>query len=197
MIVVVGGHTRNIGKTGVVCSILRQTSRLNWTAIKITQFGHSECSDSGEACDCEPTDTLHPYALDRQLAADSTDSGRYLAAGASDSFWLRTRQGELAEALPALRTLLAERENAILESNSVIDFIRPDIYVFVADPGVADYKLSAQRNQTLADAVIQTGNGALSRLLAGKPRFTGMDPEGLGDWILQRAAGKRTESVTR
>lgn len=197
MIVVVGGHSRNIGKTSVMCSIIRQTAEFRWTAVKITQFGHSACSSDGEPCECEPRDAAHPFALDETRKPDATDSGRYLAAGAVQSFWLRTRQQELAEALPKLREIVAGSENAILESNSVIDLIRPDVYVFVADPAIADFKTSAQRNQTLADAVVQTGDGALSRLLEGKPRFQGMDAAGLGDWIRQRAAVNRTTTVTR
>ena len=197
MIVVVGGHTRNIGKTSVVCSIIGQTRDLRWSAVKITQFGHQVCSHDGEPCECRPEDADHPYALDEQKTADSTDSGRFLDAGAARSYWLRTRQGELAEGMGALRRILAEGENTIVESNSLIDYLRPDAYLFVVDPQVEDFKITAQRNQSLADAVVQTGPGRLPRMLTGKPLFLGMQPDGLGDWIRQRADAKVSVSTRR
>ena len=47
MVVVIGGHTRNIGKTSVVCGVIRALPNWNWTAIKIKQYGHGKCSRDG------------------------------------------------------------------------------------------------------------------------------------------------------
>ncbi len=44
MLVVVGGNSRNIGKTSVAASIIRGTVELGWTALKITQYGHGRCA---------------------------------------------------------------------------------------------------------------------------------------------------------
>ena len=44
MIVVVGGHTRNIGKTSLAAGIVAAFPEMHWTAFKITQFGHGVCS---------------------------------------------------------------------------------------------------------------------------------------------------------
>ena len=52
-IVVVGGNTRNIGKTSVVAGLIAAMPEKHWTAFKITQFGHGVCSANGEPCDCE------------------------------------------------------------------------------------------------------------------------------------------------
>jgi hypothetical protein len=42
----------------------------------------------------------------------------------------------------------------IIESNSVLTFLRPDLYVTVLDPETADFKKSAQEFLDRADAVI-------------------------------------------
>jgi molybdopterin-guanine dinucleotide biosynthesis protein len=152
-IVVVGGHTRNIGKTSVVAGLIAALPERHWTAVKITQFGHGVCSANGEPCDCETAD--HTIAISEERSRDSgTDSSRYLAAGAERAYWVRTRQGQLAEAMPRLRTLIAVAENVIIESNSVLRFLRPDVFVSVLDPGVADFKPSALRYLDRADAVV-------------------------------------------
>src|SRR5215469_11686409 len=101
-VVVVGGHTRSIGKTQLVCDIIAAFPKADWIAGKITQYGHGVCAQNGEDCDCAPTE--HVCALDWEQRFDTgTDSSRFLAAGAKRSFWLRTKQGYLAEGMPLLR----------------------------------------------------------------------------------------------
>ena len=82
MLVVVGGHSRNIGKTSVVAGLIRKLRSSEWTAVKITQYGHGVCSHAGEACGCE-TEPDHPFALSEEYQPSGTDSGRFLAAGAA------------------------------------------------------------------------------------------------------------------
>ena len=89
-----------------------------------------------------------------------TDTSRYLAAGAARSFWVRTRQGQLHEAMPRVRQLLAGAENCIVESNSILRFLQPDVFVSVLDPAVADFKASALRYLDRADALVMP-EGAL------------------------------------
>ena len=79
------------------------------------------------------------------IAAAKSDSSRFLVSGAVRSLWVRTRQGMLAEAMPRVHKELAAAENAILESNSVMSFLRPDLYLTVLDAATADFKLSAQQ----------------------------------------------------
>lgn len=157
-VVVVGGHTRNIGKTSVVAGIIHAMPELNWTAFKITQFGHGVCSANGEACDCETAD--HTIAIsEERTASTGTDSARYLAAGACRSFWVRTRQGQLSEAMPRVRRQIAGAENAIVESNSILRFLKPDVFISVLDPSTADFKESAKRYLDRADAVVLVEEG--------------------------------------
>ena len=151
--IIIGGHTRNIGKTSVIAALIASLPEYHWTAIKITQFGHGVCSANGEPCDCETAD--HPLAISEELDRSSgTDTSRYLAAGALRSLWVRTRQGDLASAMPAVRREIARAENVILESNSVLRFLQPDLYASVLDPQVADFKPSSLRYLDRADAIL-------------------------------------------
>jgi molybdopterin-guanine dinucleotide biosynthesis protein len=187
-IVVVGGHTRNIGKTSVVAGLIAALPEFSWIAIKITQFGHGVCSANGEPCDCETAD--HTIAVSEERDRTSgADSSRYLAAGAVKSFWVRTRQGQLAEAMPRIRQLIASAEDAggtvIVESNSVLRFLQPDLSLSVLDPSVTDFKDSAKRYLDRVDAlvmpegadVVSGWEGVSARLLATKRRFTFRAPE--------------------
>jgi hypothetical protein len=160
-VVVVGGHTRSIGKTQLVCDVISAFPEARWIAGKITQFGHGVCAQNGENCDCAPSE--HSAALDWERSAETgTDSARFLAAGARRSLWLRTKQGYLAEGLPLLRAALQEASagggeeplNLILESNSLLKLLKPSLFLVVLAPGKADFKESARLVLDRADAVV-------------------------------------------
>ena len=190
-VIVVGGHTRSIGKTQLVCDVIGAFAHIKWLAGKITQYGHGVCAQNGDNCDCAPTD--HVCAISWETQTDSgTDSARFLAAGARQSFWLRTKQGFLAEGLPLLRAALheaidqanSEPPPLIVESNSLLQFLKPSLYLVVLDPARDDFKDSARAALYRADALVlrgtpetfQTANPAWtklpSRLLREKPTVT-------------------------
>jgi hypothetical protein len=152
-LIVIGGHSRNVGKTSVVAGLVAALPEYNWTALKITQYGHGVCSMDGEPCHCATDD--HSWAISEELdCSGESDTSRFLAAGAARVWWVRTEQGRLAEAMPTVRGKLAESKNAIVESNSILKFLRPDLYLTVLDPATADFKRSAQEFLDRADAVI-------------------------------------------
>jgi len=151
--VVIGGHSRSVGKTSVVAGLISALPELNWTAMKITQFGHGVCSANGKPCDCATVDHCWGISEEKDRAGKS-DTSRFLAAGAARVWWVRTQQGLLSEAMPALRKKLEESTNVILESNSILKFLRPDLYITVLDPATADFKPSAQHYLDRADALI-------------------------------------------
>lgn len=185
-VIVVGGHTRSIGKTQLVCDLISAFPEKNWIAGKITQYGHGVCAQNGDNCDCAPEE--HVCAMSWEQRPNETDSGRFLAAGAGKSFWLRTKQGFLAEGLPLLRDVLHELDakspvavgNLILESNTLLQFLKPSLYLMVVDPSKTDFKDSARLQMNRASAVIfrdATENhdavwpGVSAKLLNGKPQF--------------------------
>src|SRR6266849_6300351 len=151
-VIVIGGHTRSIGKTQLVCDVIAAFPQAHWIAGKITQYGHGVCAQNGDNCDCAPTE--HVCAINWETQSDSgTDSARFLAEG-----------------LPLLRTALQETlRNAetdppplIVESNSLLQFLRPSLYIAVLDPAKEDFKDSARAVLDRADALVLRGaSGAL------------------------------------
>lgn len=199
-VIVVGGHSRSVGKTSVVASLISQLPEFPWTAIKVTQFGHGVCSADGAPCDCQTES--HAMAISEEKDPSSgRDSSRFLAAGAARSLWVRTRQGELATAMIRLRRELAAAPFAIVESNSVMGFIKPDLYLVVLDPAREDFKDSARLFLDRADAVLVHASsadlkplwrGISPKLLAGKPQFLINPPSYISvqvvDFVRQRLA---------
>jgi hypothetical protein len=192
-LIVVGGHTRSIGKTQLVCDVIHAFPEENWIAGKITQYGHGVCAKNGENCGCAPDE--HSYAISWEKNGETgTDSSRFLAAGAQRSFWLRTKQGFLAEGLPLLREALAElpysntteSPTLILESNSVLQFMQPSLFFAVIDPSREDFKDSARIVLDRADALVLRSGGIDDATV------------GEGPWMkLPRQLLNQTPSVTQ
>jgi hypothetical protein len=168
-VVVIGGHSRSVGKTSVVAGLIAALREYRWTALKITQYGHGVCSLNGESCHCATDDHSWAISEEKNRSGDS-DTSRFLVAGAVRAWWVRTEQGRLAEAIPTIRRRITESENVILESNSILKFVRPDLYLTVLDPATADFKRSAQEFLDQADAVILH----TPKHLSGKAAWTGI-----------------------
>jgi hypothetical protein len=202
-VIVVGGQTRNIGKTSVVASLIARLPELHWTAFKITQYGHGFCTADGKPCQCQTADACVAVNLERDPAS-GTDSARFLAAGAARSFWVRTRIGMLGEAMPRVRQEIAKSENAILESNSILEFLQPDLYLTVLDHGVADFKGSAHRFLDRADAVVISSRDALAQqpladartTATEKPHFAIGPPDYFSDDLVQFVRARLAAQVS-
>lgn len=145
MIVVVGGQCRNVGKTTVVCAIIRKFESLEWTAIKISRHSHREHS----------------------LESPKNDTERYHTAGARGARLLRTPSAD--ETLRFLRPLLAAGVPLIIESNSVLEVLEPDYYVLVVDARQDDVKESAKRFVPKANAVVSCFSTGQPVFSAGRP----------------------------
>ena len=184
-IVVIGGHSRNVGKTSVVAGLIAALPQFSWRAIKITQFGHGVCSVTSEPCDCALNETEHAWSVDEEhSSAGDTDTSRFKAAGAKHVYWVRTKQGQLALVMPRLRDIIGEARHVIIESNSVMKFVRPDLYLPVLDFATEDFKDSAREFLDRADAIILHESDAdprwaniSLRLIAGKPVFRIAPPQ--------------------
>jgi hypothetical protein len=186
--VVIGGHTRNIGKTSVMAELIRSIRPPEWAAVKITQYGHGVCSLNGEPCSCDPG--AHGYLLTEERDRKGrSDTRRFLKAGARRSFWLRVRQAQLASAFPALMGVLRSEEWVMIESNSILGLLDPAVYLFVLDHSERDFKASAQKYLQRADALVTIGSpsrahpwpGVDPRLLANRPVFPVSRPDYAND----------------
>ncbi len=184
MVLVVGGQSRKVGKTSVMASIIRASSSAGWVAVKVT-----------------PHHAHSGWSLEREDSI-AGDSGRYLAAGASEAWYLRCEPGALAEAIPALRTLLGRCAHVIIESNSVVEFIAPDLCLLVVDPAVTDRKRSFEDTLARADALVivdspQTRHPRLPCFHVSRPDFASRELDEFVRARLAHAAGKTISMVNR
>ncbi|HEX8815054.1 MAG TPA: hypothetical protein VF753_06100 [Terriglobales bacterium] len=142
-VIVVGGNARNVGKTSVVAGLIGALREYSWTAIKITPHRHESADPVGKWNVVKETDPI-----------GGSDTSRFLAAGAERAYLVVAEPDQMDEAMAAIRKVLADSKYAIVESNSIMRFLQPDLYLPVIDPTVEDFKASAKRFFDRADAVI-------------------------------------------
>jgi hypothetical protein len=202
VLIVIGGHSRSVGKTSVVAGLIAALPEFRWTAMKVTQYGHGICSANGKTCHCASDDHSWAITEERDRSGES-DSSRFLVSGAQRSLWVRTRQGMLAEAMPRIRQELASAENAILESNSIMRFVRPDLYLSVLDTATADFKLTAQQFLDRADGLVLHDEGQLAwsnvslKPVAKKPVFRMTPPQYVTPELVEFVRNKLEAKVAR
>ena len=149
MIVVVAGQGRKAGKTSVVTGIVASLADRKWTAIKISPHPHGR-----------------EWGISEEFSPTTADTGRYLAAGAQRAFWVRAPRRAMDEAAAEVRRIAAESVHTIVESNSILRYLSPDLTIFVLDPSQQEWKPSARKALGRADALILTASGT-APVLAG------------------------------
>ncbi|MGO8933184.1 MAG: hypothetical protein ACLPLZ_13270 [Terracidiphilus sp.] len=157
-IIVVGGGGRGAGKTALVCGLMRALPEISWTAVKVTTHEHGKATEIWE----------------ETAPGDSSDTARYLAAGArrallvtaSDDTLGPIVQQVLRESLPpagavdvgavkagTMRT--GSTAGVIFESNSILRHLRPDVCLCAAtSPWVQKkptYDLLSQRMDAMVE----------------------------------------------
>ena len=165
-ILVVGGSTKDIGKTALVCAVIAALREFDWTAVKIA--GHSyEPAESASSLSSYPSQTI----WEETIAGQDTDTARYLAAGARRAL-LVTRQG--AEiSIDAIRATIAKDRNIIFESNQIIDAVEPDVCIALIGRDATQMKPSFMPLLRKADALVGFDRIAIksAELPSGIPRF--------------------------
>jgi hypothetical protein len=165
-IVVVGGSSRGVGKTALVCGLISALSEYRWTAVKITTHEHDKPKPIWE----------------EKNAGHGTDTGRYLAAGACRAF-LTTPAMHTHPSTPDLSPVLNELwpnfgpgTNLIFESNSILSHLQPNLCLLVQ--GAADHaarKPSFSAALKHADALVT--HAPLDRLIPDGFRMEGQPPK--------------------
>jgi len=175
-IVVVGGHSRKVGKTSVASALIHGLSEYRWTAIKISSHWHGAI----------PEKTAPSFSISEETDRDgNADSSRFLAAGALRSIWVRVGKEGLESAVRHLLPVVQSSPNVIIESNSILRFITPDFYLIVLRYDIEDFKHSARDTLAKADAAVLINAGSSPPLWKGVPhdaldripRFITDDPQ--------------------
>jgi hypothetical protein len=135
IIIGIGGGRSGAGKTGIACNILSKFP--GWGAIKYTKT------------------SLYGSITDdiKVLSETGKDTKRFLDSGAGKVVWVQSPFHELPEIFPMAVGMLSHLEGIVVEGNSAIDVLKPDIVIFVSGPE-GKIKDGAENILRMADVVI-------------------------------------------
>jgi hypothetical protein len=150
-IIVVGGGGRGAGKTALICGLVRAMPEHRWTAIKITPHAHERS---------EPI-------YEEKFAGQGTDTARYLNAGARCALLVTAHEADLASLVRQILDEHATQAHLIFESNSVLNYLQPDLCLAVATSLAAGYKPSFELVERCADATVTLGGH--DHVIEGRP----------------------------
>jgi len=159
-IIGVGGSCSNAGKTTLVCSLLeyfKKDGLQKWGAIKYTK-----------------TELYASLVDDRgTLSQEDKDTGRFISAGADEVLWVKSPPQDLNELLPMAMGRLSWLDGLIVEGNSVIEFLNPDIVIFIFRNKKNLWKDGIERLVGISDIILYDYESELPEIAKTKRLFHG------------------------
>ena len=142
-IVAVSGFSSNVGKTTLVCELLRQLP--GWDAIKLTRGHYRSCGRDPAGCcvsDLLRDEPVVRSGYDANYQAGK-DTGRFWDAGASNVHWVIVKDGQVAQGITdALARVQAD--GVIVEGNSFLEYVNADLSIMCARAEGGTIKASAR-----------------------------------------------------
>ncbi len=143
-IIAVGGFSSNVGKTTLMCDLLRAFP--GWEAIKTTRGHYRSCGKDPHACCVSHLLSDEPVLRSgrEETYAPGKDTGRYWEAGASNVHWLIAAENQIESGIK----LALERVHAdgvFVEGNSFTEFVKVDALIMTLRESDTRIKRSAKR----------------------------------------------------
>ena len=88
------------------------------------------------------------------IAQKDKDTARLLAAGAEEVLWVQSPYSEIKDVLPVAIERLSYLDGIIVEGNSAIEFLKPDIVIFIFGRDSGNPKESARKILDMADIIL-------------------------------------------
>jgi molybdopterin-guanine dinucleotide biosynthesis protein len=140
----VGGFTSNVGKTTLMCELLRAFP--GWEAIKTTRGHYRSCGKTAETCCVSHLLSEEPIVRSgrEQTYEADKDTGRYWDAGAANVHWLIGTDNQIER---GIKEALARVRSAgvLIEGNSFSEFVHTDYLVLVRRADSENVKKSARK----------------------------------------------------
>jgi hypothetical protein len=152
IIIGVGGFTSNVGKTTLLCELLKAFP--GWEAIKTTRGHYRSCGKDPHACCVSHLLSSEPLVRSGRAETYSLgkDTGRYWDAGASNVHWLICTDNQVEEGIK-LALAKVKSPGVFVEGNSFTEFVNADHFVMCRQAGNSKIKSSAKRLISKASAI--------------------------------------------
>lgn len=185
-IIGVGGSCSNSGKTTFACALLKYLKK-GGSAQQGREKNDGEAAHPAfpEAClqfegfqkwgaiKYTKTELYSSLVDDRAaLSQSDKDTGRFLDAGADDVLWVKAPSDDVREVLPMAVERLSWLDGLVIEGNSAIEFLKPDIVIFILGNRKTLWKTNIDRLIGISDIILYENESELPEGAKTKRLFT-------------------------
>lgn len=185
LLIGIGGTCSNSGKTTIAVLLLQYLAKdscgqpiigksfeaADPAAAEVTA---PECVGTGKwgAIKYTKTELYASLVEDNSiLSLKEKDTGRFLDAGAEDAIWVKSPPQALEEVLPLAMERLYYLDGLIIEGNSAIEFLKPDIVIFTFGGDKARWKTGIERLAGHSDIIVYENESELPEIVKTKRLF--------------------------
>ena len=142
-IVGVGGFTSEVGKTTLLCNLLKMFP--GWEAIKTTRGHYRSCGKDPHVCCVSHLLQNKPLIKSGKLETyePAKDTGRYWDSGAANVHWVIATDHQLEEGIKEALTRVTS-EGVFVEGNSFSSYVETDFFVMVTRADLPQIKRTAR-----------------------------------------------------
>lgn len=178
-LLLIGGNSRNSGKTSLACELIRKCSETEpVVGLKITRIDPSGLEPHGD----HSMDSLKdPNILEETNPEGPKDTSRMLQAGAKRVFYIRTTEEHMESDIQRFFETVGTGQPVVCESRALRNFILPGLFIMMVRDDAVQPKSDIDRYLSLADHIEHTGNDPANVVqLAERIRFEA------GSWQIER-----------
>jgi hypothetical protein len=154
-LLLIGGASRNVGKTTLICSIISHFgTKLPIVALKIKTIYPERQDFHGK--DHNPLLNEDFRLIEEFNVSGPEDTSEMLRAGAKRSFRLKVKESHLHRAFIHFTNQIDKNSLIVCESNSLRKTALPDLYLLIKNKDDQNMKPSAAELEKYADRIIIT-----------------------------------------
>jgi len=158
-VVAVSGFSSNVGKTTLVCELLRLLP--GWEAIKLTRGHYRSCGRDPAGCCVSDLLRDEPVVRSGREANYQVgkDTGHFWDAGASNVHWVIVKDDQVERGINEALARV-EAEGVIVEGNSFLEYVTADLAIMCARSEGGKIKPSARKALAKSDFLYLSTLGA-------------------------------------
>jgi molybdopterin-guanine dinucleotide biosynthesis protein len=151
VIIAVGGLTSEVGKTTLMCQLLKEFP--GWEAIKTTRGHYRSCGKDANTCCVSHLLEEQPVVRSGKdlTYAPGKDTGRYWDSGAANVHWVIATDEQVSDGVKQAISRV-QAKGVFIEGNSFTEFEAPDFFVMVTRSDSMKIKTTARKALPRASA---------------------------------------------
>jgi molybdopterin-guanine dinucleotide biosynthesis protein len=149
-VVAVSGFSSNVGKTTLVCELLRQLP--GWEAIKLTRGHYRSCGRDPAGCCVSDLLRDEPVVRSGREANYQVgkDTGHFWDAGAANVHWVIVKDDQVERGINEALARV-EADGVVVEGNSFLEYVTADLAIMCARSEGGKIKPSARKALAKSD----------------------------------------------